>query len=365
VELVYWKDIKESTDPADLESFLEKFPAGIYADLARRRLRKLTDGANTSPDQTVLTGTDAAGGVADDDGRQDLDATRLRTDTASSAEAIRETEPSDVNPAAESATRTEADDDKRLAVEPPSPDMPEPVAQLKEPEAAVVTADATEPAHSQRRRPIATLVGAGALLLAGLVAFMWANKSPEPSQAPLVEASAPAPAPALTASAPASVASVASVGNAPETASVPDADVKPADVKLAAIAKPAARVKPAAEKKPAADMKPAADVKPVAGPAAAGPVQSKTTVPAKTATADKTKPASSLGENPRPVPTVTATAAREESPAEVCKDRMFLMRELCLAEACEKPGSRKHPLCVTWREEKRLREESKTRQSPP
>ena len=41
LELVYWKDIKDSVDVEDIEVFLAKFPAGVYADLARRRLKKL------------------------------------------------------------------------------------------------------------------------------------------------------------------------------------------------------------------------------------------------------------------------------------------------------------------------------------
>ena len=41
LELVYWKDIKESTDVEDLQVFLAKFPSGIYGHLARRRLKKL------------------------------------------------------------------------------------------------------------------------------------------------------------------------------------------------------------------------------------------------------------------------------------------------------------------------------------
>jgi serine/threonine protein kinase len=41
LELVYWKDIKDSEDVEDLAGFLERFPSGIYADLARRRLKKL------------------------------------------------------------------------------------------------------------------------------------------------------------------------------------------------------------------------------------------------------------------------------------------------------------------------------------
>lgn len=42
LELVYWKDVKDSVDPEDIQVFLDKFPAGVYADLARRRLKKLT-----------------------------------------------------------------------------------------------------------------------------------------------------------------------------------------------------------------------------------------------------------------------------------------------------------------------------------
>lgn len=41
IELVYWKDVRDSDDPLDLQGFLDRFPEGIYADLARRRLRKL------------------------------------------------------------------------------------------------------------------------------------------------------------------------------------------------------------------------------------------------------------------------------------------------------------------------------------
>ncbi|MCZ4314211.1 protein kinase [Comamonadaceae bacterium G21597-S1] len=41
LELVYWKDVRDSDDPLDLQGFLDRFPDGIYADLARRRLRKL------------------------------------------------------------------------------------------------------------------------------------------------------------------------------------------------------------------------------------------------------------------------------------------------------------------------------------
>lgn len=43
LELVYWKDIKETDDTHDLEGFLRRFPDGVYSDLARRRLKKMAD----------------------------------------------------------------------------------------------------------------------------------------------------------------------------------------------------------------------------------------------------------------------------------------------------------------------------------
>jgi eukaryotic-like serine/threonine-protein kinase len=350
VELVYWKDIKESADPEDLESFLEKFPAGIYADLARRRLRKLTEGANdASPDQTVLTGMDSSDGGAGAS-EQDLDAAQLRAET--SAGPMIESEASKVEAAHESAADlTEAADKAPMVVEPQSPEVPEPVAEATEPEEIAGTVDAPEAKPSARKRPIATLVSAGALLVAGLVVFMLMGKSPQPAQPPLVDAVARAAAPpqaqaqTQAPAAPASAADAVSFNVSPKPASVPPIGPRS-----------------------------------VASTAAAGPVQSNTAAPAKPASAvAKAKPASSgspVAEVHRPAPTVTATAAREEarvaaayppgapSPVEACRERWWLFREFCLADVCEKPGSRSHSLCVTWRADKRLREDGKYRQGP-
>ena len=57
VELVYWKDIKDSIDVEDIQGFLAKFPDGIYADLARRRLRKLGAAAGDATDTGLRSGT--------------------------------------------------------------------------------------------------------------------------------------------------------------------------------------------------------------------------------------------------------------------------------------------------------------------
>jgi serine/threonine protein kinase len=41
MELLYWKDIQNSTDPDDFKDYLLQFPSGVYAALASRRLKRL------------------------------------------------------------------------------------------------------------------------------------------------------------------------------------------------------------------------------------------------------------------------------------------------------------------------------------
>jgi serine/threonine protein kinase len=55
VELVYWKDIKESNDVQDLQGFLAKFPDGIYAGLAHRRLKTLGVVMRADPTVTLVS----------------------------------------------------------------------------------------------------------------------------------------------------------------------------------------------------------------------------------------------------------------------------------------------------------------------
>jgi hypothetical protein len=89
--------------------------------------------------------------------------------------------------------------------------------------------------------------------------------------------------------------------------------------------------------------------------------------------AAKTKPGASAVPA-EPVRAPPAVAARREeprstagagatvpNPVDACRDKIFLSREFCLAEHCPKPGLRGHPLCAQWREEVKLREESRTR----
>jgi serine/threonine-protein kinase len=64
-------------------------------------------------------------------------------------------------------------------------------------------------------------------------------------------------------------------------------------------------------------------------------------------------------QEPRPVSTHTTAVAQNS--VESCKDKFFLFKEFCLAEQCEKPGSRNHALCAKRRDEARLREDSRVR----
>jgi eukaryotic-like serine/threonine-protein kinase len=58
-------------------------------------------------------------------------------------------------------------------------------------------------------------------------------------------------------------------------------------------------------------------------------------------------------------PSVVVAAA--PNPVETCRDKVFLSKEFCLAEECDKPGAKNHPLCVKRRQDAKLREESKVR----
>lgn len=59
-----------------------------------------------------------------------------------------------------------------------------------------------------------------------------------------------------------------------------------------------------------------------------------------------------------------APVAAAGSPNDACKDKMFLSKEFCLKEQCERASFQSHPVCVKRREEAKLREESKVRVGP-
>ena len=50
-ELEFWRSIKDGSDPADFELYVQQFPSGIYAALARRKIAKLRGLASESQEQ--------------------------------------------------------------------------------------------------------------------------------------------------------------------------------------------------------------------------------------------------------------------------------------------------------------------------
>ena len=395
VELVYWKDIKDSTDPEELEGFLAKFPAGIYADLARRRLRKLSPGGSL-PDQTMLSGTVSAAA------EPDLDATRMRSDTSPSmpfpaqrpvpppavAETrdpapppatVREPPPAVAVPApaapvvafAESkpTPKVPADEETdfpKTVIEPrrPDPAIPAGVALKDEPtlpSPPPLDPAAASSARSGRKKvPVAIVASVGAVLvLAGVVGYVMSGSKGggKTLAGPAVAASSPASA--TVASAPvelvadsAPVAAVPVVAAPPMPApSAPAATPASAPAAVSASA-PASKVAVAAAKPASTVKRPPAVVKAAPTPPPAVDNSRVIAVPSPPPRREEPRPASA--------PAAVASA----SPVEACRDKVFLSKEFCLAEQCEKPGARNHPLCVKRREEIRMREESKVRQGP-
>jgi serine protease Do len=49
VELVYWQSVKDSHSAAELQSYLDKFPDGLFAPLARLRIKELQRGEPAQP----------------------------------------------------------------------------------------------------------------------------------------------------------------------------------------------------------------------------------------------------------------------------------------------------------------------------
>ncbi|WP_337786100.1 serine/threonine-protein kinase [Ramlibacter lithotrophicus] len=345
LELVYWKDVKDSSDPEDLEVFLAKFPSGIYADLARRRLRKL--GTDPAPDQTVLSGMTAAEAGAAASSRPEL--------AAGAVAPQRSPEASDglsTIPLAPGAGARRAPQESMPTVPQPravAVDMSVPaVAPSPGPsggDATTVPLRPAPPAHQDAAAPendagaasrlpaTAVLAGVAALAVGGVVALVMVLRG---GGAQNSDAAAGA------ASAPVAAASAASAV-APQV---------PSSAALPVAAEPGRRPAATASKPP-----PPARPRPVAKPAPAAPAPVDTPRVATPEPAPSTAP--EAREQPRPAPPPARPAA--SNPADACRDKVFISRELCLAEQCDKPAARNHPLCVQRRADAKLREESRVR----
>ncbi|WP_411878594.1 serine/threonine-protein kinase [Polaromonas sp. YR568] len=383
LELVYWKEIKESMDVEDIQGFLARFPSGIYADLARRRLKKMgvPGGEDSDIGTRSRTGTlgiprpmEAVEAPAVADGGSSPGGTS--TDMAWKAleeAAAQAPVPAPPAPAAPAMPAAEDPDATRLgapaAAVPPAfaetqqhveSEWPETVfsdahlghaepaaapAQVKEakPARAVLAAmPDVRPAKTEsvRKRRSAEAAASGAAApaptsrylvwgVAGLVLLAvlgWGIKSFTRPKAPAVESALAAVAADAGAATPAAPA-VEPASQAQPAASAAVAPLSPAS--RAAAAQALAARKAAQEKERLAKQQ-AAQAK--AGSAA---------------------PAAAAEHAAAPAP-----AAPSGNPKQACEDRMLIGFQICMSEQCAKPAFTNHPVCVERRAMEQRRREA-------
>ena len=347
VELVYWKDIKDSEDTEDFEGFLARFPTGIYADLARRRLKKLRaiagDGSSGGSGTILVTRATkplppepAVAVVAPP---SDDEPTRALPRRAAPAE--HETVNAAALPTASPA-----------AIAPPSVTQPIAPPATPPPATPIAAAPAVPAAEEAGARPRAPLWMLGVLLLAAAgigYALLSRTDAPSPSNASAAD-TAGAPAVPASAAIPASVATSPSAPNALSAASAPVSTTAPPPA-ASSPAKAASRPAQAAantvkkqDKETALPGKPAvAAPTPAANPPAA--TGKATTAVSSAAHSEPAKAADTPGTDP----------------AKICEGRWFIAYQLCMTEQCNKPAFKNFKIC----EERRAMEQRNLEQAKP
>ena len=323
VELVYWKDIKDSNDIEDLQGFLDKFPTGIYSDLARRRLRNL--GVTTSADVSEATQLVPRRPMTE---AQANDKTVMLPRTATTTAEATPPEPSLATvPSADVTAEPKMGDDGAAA---PATFTPEPtLAPTSAPTSSLPSAPA-------KKSGMLWVAAAVLLAVAGITFKMLSGSSPATDVAaqasgPLLAASNAASGALGTASsvavAPPVPASSSTVATVAAVASAASATVVPSVIPASKAAKPAV----AASKTPnaLAAKKPGSDKE----------------QPTKQEQAATTEP----GATAAPTKASAATAAVATNPKAACEDRVLFGFQSCMTEQCAKPAFAPHPTCVERR----------------
>ncbi|MGH8830879.1 MAG: serine/threonine-protein kinase [Polaromonas sp.] len=360
LELVYWKDIKDSTDVEDILGFLGKFPSGIYADLARRRLRKLG----------VLLGEDSDTGMSPDNADRAwkaLEEAAAQTPVPSAAQAVSAASPSNDPRAtrlgASDRTAALAEDKAHDQRENPSTGQDNGQAGQAGPEAPVAAqapgarpgpvtsprqalpllqaAKASAPAPTSRHWAWA-LAGIVALAGAGL-GFKLLSGSGAPRAAPGDPGAALAATTTTTAaSAPLPVVDAATTQAAAPAASAPVA-AGPVALKITAAMAAATAKKPANNKDRVSRQ-----------------TQAKAATSAVMLAPVMLEPAPVEHAAPAPVEHAAPAAASvaATNPQQACEDRMLIGFQICMAEQCGKPAFTHHPVCVERRAMEQRRSEA-------
>ena len=183
VELVYWKDIKDSSDVEDIQGFLEKFPAGIYVDLARRRLKNLGAPAGKNADNSLPNATPPTTGMAQTvlmPGEGTTAPTADSTDQAWKALASSHAlAPLPAHPQASPATAAGHDPDATLLNSPLTSRNPGKVSMATQPDAAPAV---TSTPVKARSNTVWVLAGVGLLAAAGVAFKLLSSPGGAPPQ---------------------------------------------------------------------------------------------------------------------------------------------------------------------------------------
>ncbi len=309
LELVYWKDIKDSEEIEDLEGFLDRFPSGIYADLARRRLKKL--GGSLAED----SGSGAAALAAQTEWTR-LQAQSTLTAAAPAAAAPDPDATLHSGPATPPAVASAlADQPVEAPGEVPAVGEPElaRVAVLSAPAAAATLPPPPRPdlppprppataASASSKMPLYAAAGIAVLALAGLGFKFFAGPAAPDGEA----ASSPTSA----------IAAAENAAPAASAASAADA-ARPASKRVA--------VKPPPEKAV------------VARPPVVNPAASETRAP--------------------PAAEQAAQPAGPTNPGQACENRILLGFQICMNEQCARQRFKNHPVCMERREQEKMRQE--------
>ena len=376
LELVYWKDVKDSDDLQDIEGFLRRFPEGVYADLAKRRLKRIT-GLGTEPGQLSYEQTEVVSRVAPASGLNPKSGADDVTVPALGATELLET----VTQVEPHGTDTPDDLEATLVRGPvPSPEpiplsMPEslPLPDTS-PKAEPAIEVADEPAVAVKevapRRSGLWLGLAGAVIAVGAAWFWLGSDRRTAAVAPADSPGMVSPAAsASSASASSTTAGIAGPANAASTAASSPSMAQSADSTASAAAAPSpslsatapvsaaasapgmARVSPKPATLASGARPPARDGNQRPVPAAQGartPATESEQPPARPPSGSQTqppvRPGGAVAERPAPEPVPT-------DPREVCKGKFMFALGSCMTEQCALPRLQNHPACVEIRDQ--------------
>ena len=361
LEMTSWKRIQGSAEAHDFEGFLARFPAGVYADLARRRLRKIGGFSGSTTRVDIIAPAAQSSPLVGSDGwavesTVDEDATLLISPVDRSARWLAVERPSSAGTKDEppaGSMDAQATTSVAEQIPPPAiPSLPEPApppapVAVRTPNDAISDSPSTPADQDVPRLRPSLWWSAGVVVGAVLVAIGFWMLRPQPKQtidataaAPAVVASAPALQPVAAAELPQASASLTSTeqGLVPGGANAERTSL-PASAAVA-VAAPAALIASAPAKPRKATAKP----------------------PTVTAAAPDVVPEPAPAESAPPVavvPPPPVVNTGPSSPSEACASRNILTRSMCEYRQCATPQFKDHAECVAMRERERERERAR------